>query len=152
MLIDFGRAGYLAKARAQPDKVKQVIQKIKTDGLWTTVDAVRAKLDTPIPLGYCNVGTVVEADEHSRFAPGDRVVSNGPHAEMVCIGENLVAKLPGNVNEQTAAYTVLGAIGLQGDSPCRSHPRRAIRCERIRADRVAGRSVAACSWLRGHGN
>ncbi|MCC9601117.1 bi-domain-containing oxidoreductase [Stieleria sp. JC731] len=114
MLVDFGRGGYLAKARSQPDKVKQVLQKVKTDGLWTTIDAVKAKLDTPIPLGYCNVGAVVEQDAHSGFAIGDRVVSNGPHAEMVSIGENLVAKIPDGVSDETAAYTVVAAIGLQG--------------------------------------
>ncbi|WP_182865759.1 bi-domain-containing oxidoreductase [Rhodopirellula sp. JC639] len=114
MLVDFGKGGYLAKARSQPDKVKQVIQKIKTDGLLTTVDAVRAKLDTPIPLGYCNVGVVTETSRQSRFAVGDRVVSNGPHAEMVSVSENLVAKIPSGVCDEAAAYTVVSAIGLQG--------------------------------------
>ena len=41
---------------AQPEKVKQVLQKVKTDGLFQTLDAVRSKLDQPIPLGYCNAG------------------------------------------------------------------------------------------------
>ncbi|MCO8123451.1 bi-domain-containing oxidoreductase [Stieleria sp. TO1_6] len=114
MLIDFGKGSYLAKARSQPDKVKQVLQKVKTDGLWTTVDAVRAKLDAPIPLGYCNVGKVVEAGRDSCFAVGDRVISNGPHAEMVSVPENLVAKIPAGVSDEAAAYTVVSAIGLQG--------------------------------------
>lgn len=114
MLIDFGKGGLLAKARSQPDKVKQVLQKIKTDGLWTTVDAVRAKLDTPIPLGYCNIGQVVEADAGSGFAVGNRVVSNGPHAEMVSVPENLAARVPDSVSNEAAAFTVVGAIGLQG--------------------------------------
>ncbi|OUT54477.1 MAG: dehydrogenase [Rhodopirellula sp. TMED11] len=114
MLIDFGKGGWLAKARSQPEKVKQVLAKIKTDGLWSTVDAVKAKLDTPIPLGYCNVGRVVDADVHSRFAQGARVVSNGPHAEMVCVPENLCARIPDSVSDEAAAYTVVGAIGLQG--------------------------------------
>ena len=114
MLIDFGKGSFIAKARSQPDKVKQVLQKIKTDGLWTTVDAVRAKLDTPIPLGYCNVGTVIEADEAGRVATGDRIISNGPHAEMVAVPENLTAKIPDSVTDETASFTVVGAIGLQG--------------------------------------
>ena len=114
MLIEFGKGGWLAKARSQPDKVKQVLQKIKTDGLWTTVDAVRAKLDTPIPLGYCNVGCVVEADTNSAYAVGDRIVTNGPHAEMVSVPENLTAKIPDGVSDEAAAFTVVGAIGLQG--------------------------------------
>ncbi|QDV44197.1 Glucose--fructose oxidoreductase precursor [Stieleria neptunia] len=114
MLVDFGKGSYLAKARSQPDKVKQVLQKIKTDGLLTTVDAVRAKLDTPIPLGYCNVGVVAETSRQSRFAIGDRVISNGPHAEMVSVPENLVAKIPSGVSDEAAAFTVVSAIGLQG--------------------------------------
>ncbi|MDV6030836.1 MAG: zinc-binding dehydrogenase [Phycisphaera sp. RhM] len=114
MLIDFGKGGYLAKAKSQPDKVKQVLQKIKTDGLWTTVDAVKAKLDAPIPLGYSNVGVVIESSPNSVFGVGDRVVSNGPHAEIVSVPENLVAKIPDDVSDESAAYTVVSAIGLQG--------------------------------------
>ena len=114
MLIDFGKGTLIAKARSQPDKVKQVLQKIKTDGLWTTLDAVKAKLGTPIPLGYCNVGIVSEADTASGYAIGDRVVSNGPHAEMVAVPKNLTAKIPDAVSDEQAAFTVVAAIGLQG--------------------------------------
>jgi predicted dehydrogenase/threonine dehydrogenase-like Zn-dependent dehydrogenase len=114
MLIDFGKSGLIAKARSQPDKVKQVLQKIKTDGLWSTVDAIRAKLDAPIALGYCNVGRVIEADLGSEYRPGDRVISNGPHAEVVSTPANLTARIPDSVDDETAAFTVVGAIGLQG--------------------------------------
>lgn len=114
MLIDFGKSGWLAKARSQPDKVKQVLQKIKTDGLLTTVDAVRAKLDAPIPLGYCNVGVVLEADAQSGYPVGTRIISNGPHAEVVAVPENLTARVPDNVTDEQAAFTIVGAIGLQG--------------------------------------
>jgi len=114
MLIDFGKGSWLAKAQSQPDKVKQVLQKIKTDGLFTTVDAVRAKLDTPIPLGYCNVGVVLEADAASGHQPGERIISNGPHAEVVAVPENLTARVPENIADQQAAFAVVGAIALQG--------------------------------------
>ena len=114
MMIDFGKGSWLAKARSQPDKVKQVLQKIKTDGLWTTMDAVKAKLDTPITLGYCNVGRVVETDPSVGLAVGDRVASNGPHAEMVTVPKNLTAKIPDSVSDEQAAFTVVSAIGLQG--------------------------------------
>lgn len=114
MLLDFGRAGWIAKVRQQPEKVKQVLQKIKTDGLWTTLDAVRAKLDQPIPLGYCNVGVVRERGQHSSFEHGDRVVSNGPHAELVSVSPNLSAKVPDSVTDDEASFTVVGAIALQG--------------------------------------
>lgn len=114
MLIDFGKSGWISKARAQPDKVKQVLQKIKTDGLWTTLDAVKAKLDTPIPLGYCHVGRVVESDSGSGLSAGTRIVSNGAHAEMVSVPVNLTAKIPDSVTDEQAAFTVVAAIGLQG--------------------------------------
>lgn len=113
MLIDFGKAGYIDKARQHPDKVKMVLGKIKTDGLLTTIDSVRSKLDQPLPLGYCNTGIVIEGDGDF-FKEGDRVVSNGSHAEVVRVPKNLCVKIPDNVNDESAAFTVLGAIGLQG--------------------------------------
>ena len=58
MMVDFGKAGWIAKARQQPEKVRQVIDKIRTDGLMPTVEAVFNKLDEPMPLGYCNAGVV----------------------------------------------------------------------------------------------
>jgi len=113
MLIDFGKAGWIAKARQQPDKVKMVLAKVKTDGLMPTIDAVRSKLDQPLPLGYCNVGQVIDADK-TPFKTGDRVISNGNHAEVVRVPRNLVAKIPDNVSDEDASFTVLGAIALQG--------------------------------------
>ncbi len=59
MLIEFGKSNLIAKAKQQPDKVKQVIDKIKTDGLIPTLNAVRSRLDEPLLLGYCNVGEVI---------------------------------------------------------------------------------------------
>ncbi len=56
MLVGFGKASYLDKARQQPDKVKMVLEKVATDGLMTTIEAVQSKLAQPLPLGYCNVG------------------------------------------------------------------------------------------------
>ena len=114
MLVDFGRAGWLAKARSQPDKVKQVLQKVRTDGVFPTLDAVRSKLDQPIPLGYCNAGVVADAGGHAVFVAGDRVLSNGPHAEVVLVPQALCAKIPENVTDEAATFTVVGAIGLQG--------------------------------------
>lgn len=114
MLVDFGRSSWLDKARKQPDKVKQVLAKVKTDGLMPTIEAVRSKLDQPLALGYCNAGVVLEVGRDvAGFAVGDRVVSNGPHAELVCVPKHLCAKLPDNVTDEEAGFTVLGAIGLQ---------------------------------------
>ncbi len=115
MLVDFGKAGWLAKARQQPDKVRMVLEKVRTDGLMPTIEAVRNKLDQPLPMGYCNVGHVVAVGAGvSGFAVGDRVASNGRHAEFVAVPVNLCAKLPDAVSDDAAAFTVLGAIALQG--------------------------------------
>jgi predicted dehydrogenase/threonine dehydrogenase-like Zn-dependent dehydrogenase len=115
MLVEFGRAGLVSKARQQPEKVRQVLDKIKTDGLVPTLEAVFSKLDEPMALGYCNAGIAVEVGaDVRRFAVGDRIVSNGPHAEMVHRPENLCAKIPDSVSDDQAPFAVLGAIGLQG--------------------------------------
>ncbi len=115
MLVDFGRSGYIEKARQQPEKVKMVLDKVKTDGLLPTIDAVRSKLDQPLPMGYSNVGTVIEIGSGvSGFKLGDRVLSNGHHAEVVCVPKNLCAKIPDGVSDEDAAFTVVGAIALQG--------------------------------------
>lgn len=115
MLVEFGRAGPIAKARQQPEKVKQVLQKVGTDGLMTTIDAVRSKLAQPIPLGYCHVGRVREIGAGvSGYQVGDRVISNGAHADVVCVPKNLCARIPDNVSDDAAAFTVVASIGLQG--------------------------------------
>lgn len=115
MLVEFSRVNLLAKARQQPDKVKQVVEKIRTDGLLPTLEAVYRKLDQPLPLGYCNVGTVLAVGEGVLdLRTGDRVASNGPHAEVVCVPRNLVVPIPDQVSDDDAAFTVVGAISLQG--------------------------------------
>lgn len=115
MLVEFGKSNLISKARQQPDKVKQVLDKIKTDGLIPTLEAVFNKLGEPLPLGYCNVGKVIAIGEGvSEFKEGDRVASNGQHAEFVSIPKNLVAHIPDNVTDEQAAFTVIGSIGLQG--------------------------------------
>ncbi len=115
MLVDFGRAGWIEKARRQPEKVRQVLDKVRTDGLAPTLGAVRAKLDAPIPIGYCQAGIVIETGPRvERFAPGDRVVTNGPHAEYVRVSHTLAAPIPDAVTFEAAAFTPLAAIGLQG--------------------------------------
>ena len=115
MLVEFGKANLIDKARQQPDKVKQVLDKIKTDGLQPTLEAVFNKLGQPLPLGYCNVGTVVAVGRGvTEFSVGDRVASNGNHAEYVCVPKNLVTLVPDTVSDEEAAFTVIGSIGLQG--------------------------------------
>lgn len=115
MLVDFGRASYLEKARQQPEKVRMVLEKVRTDGLMTTIEAVQSKLAQPLPLGYCNVGVVVALGEGVEgLKVGDRVVSNGPHADVVRVGRNLCARIPDGVDDESAAFVVIASIGLQG--------------------------------------
>jgi predicted dehydrogenase/threonine dehydrogenase-like Zn-dependent dehydrogenase len=115
MLVEFGKSNLISKARQQPDKVKMVLDKIKTDGLIPTLETVFNKLGEPLPLGYCNVGVVLEVGEGvSEFKAGDRVASNGGHAQFVCVPKNLVAAIPDNVTDEQGAFTVIGSIGLQG--------------------------------------
>lgn len=113
MLVNFGKSSLIAKAKSQPEKVTQVLEKAKTEGLLSTVDAVRSKLEKPIPLGYSNVGIVTES-RATGFSQGDRVVSNGPHADVVAVSKNLCARIPDNVSDEEASFTVIASIGLQG--------------------------------------
>jgi len=115
MLVEFGKANYLSKAKQQPDKVKQVLDKLKTDGILSTLNSVQVKLDQPLPLGYSNAGTVIEIGRGvDNFNIGDRVISNGPHSEVVCVPKNLCARIPEGVVGKEAAFTVLASIALQG--------------------------------------
>ena len=113
MLLDFGKANLIQKAISQPTKVKEVIDKVKTDGIDQTIEAVKSKLDAPMPMGYCNVGKVIDGGGTS-FEKDQRVISNGFHAEVVRVPKNLVCSVPDSVDDETAAFTVLGAISLQG--------------------------------------
>ena len=116
MVVGAGKASLVGKARNHPDKVRMVLEKARTDGIVPTVEAVRRKLDEPVAMGYCNCGTVLEVGPGvaAGFQPGDRVASNGRHAEIVCVPENLCAKVPDGVTDEQAAFTVIGSIALQG--------------------------------------
>jgi predicted dehydrogenase len=115
MLVDFGKSNLLSKARQQPEKVRMVLNKARTDGLLPTYQAVRSKLDQPIPLGYSNSGVVVAVGPNvTTIKINDRVVSNGSHAELVKVPEILCAKIPDGVSYEDAVFTVVASIGLQG--------------------------------------
>ena len=115
MLLEFGKSSYLQKARQQPDKVKMVLDKIKTDGLAPTLETVFSKLGEPMPLGYNSAGIVMEVGSNvTEFKVGDRVISNGAHSEIVVVGKNLVAKIPDDVSFEEASLTVLASVALQG--------------------------------------
>ncbi|MCP4049310.1 MAG: hypothetical protein GY730_01200 [bacterium] len=109
MLVDFGKFSLLNKAIKKPEKVKPFLQKIKTNSLIKTVEAVKNKLSDPITPGYSNVEVVVVAtgSQISDLKTGDRVVSNGSHAEFVNVSRNLLAKVPDNVDDTAASFTVV---------------------------------------------
>jgi threonine dehydrogenase-like Zn-dependent dehydrogenase len=114
-LVDFARGSLASKALQQPQRVRDAIQKARTDGVIATVDAIRSKLDQPMTSGYCNVGRVLEAGRGvDGFAVGDRVVSNGKHAEVVVVPRTLCVRIPDTVSDDNAAFAVLGSIALQG--------------------------------------
>ncbi|MDP5280674.1 bi-domain-containing oxidoreductase [Sphingomonas sp. DG1-23] len=115
MMMEFGRGNWIQKARQQPDKVRMVLDKAKTDGIAATLQGVRNKLDQPLAPGYCNVGVVDACGSGvDGFAVGDRVASNGKHAEYVVVSGNLCARIPDNVPDEDAVFAVVGAIALQG--------------------------------------
>ncbi|KAA6440204.1 zinc-binding dehydrogenase [Dyadobacter flavalbus] len=115
MLVKFSQANLLEKARQQPEKVKLAVSKIKSDGLVPAIRTIYNKLDQLIPLGYSNVGTIIAIGEGIQdLKVGDRVISNGPHAEIVCVSRNLVAKVPDHVPDEDAVFTVIASVALQG--------------------------------------
>lgn len=119
MFIDFAGKSMLGKARERPDLVRQVLDKVKKDGLAPTLQTVFSKLDQPIPLGYSCAG-VVEAvgTGAEEFAVDDRVACAGmgyaSHAGKVFVPKNLTVRIPAGVSFEDASYVTLGAIALQG--------------------------------------
>lgn len=114
MLVNFGKAGWLGKIRQQPEKVRAVLAKVRAEGPVATWNAVRVKLDQPIPLGYCQAGRVVDAGGVDWARAGQRVISNGPHAEIVSLSQGMCAEIPDGVEDEAAVFTPLASVALQG--------------------------------------
>jgi predicted dehydrogenase len=119
MVIDFAKKSLAGKARARPDLVKKVVDKAKRDGLKATFEAVMARLDEPLPLGYSAAGIVkaVGAGLEGDFRVGERVAVAGAglanHAELNVVPKNLAVRVPDGVNDEEAAFATLGAIAMQ---------------------------------------
>ena len=123
MLASFAKKSLIGKALQMPDQVKKVIRKMKTEGIFATLEKVQAKLDQPIPLGYSCAGVVVEAGTQAGgLAVGDRVACGGAgfanHAEFNYVPRNLVVKLPDSVSFEDASCATVGSIALQGLRQC----------------------------------
>jgi predicted dehydrogenase len=119
MLVDFAKKSMLAKAKDRPDLVKQVIDKMKKEGVKNTLEKVFTKLDTPIPLGYSSAGKVIELGSNmSGLNIGDRVACGGAgyanHSEINYVPKNLMVKIPDGVDDIDASFVTVGAIALQG--------------------------------------
>lgn len=119
MLVDFAKKSMLAKAKDRPDLVKQVIDKMKKEGIRNTLEKVFTKLDTPIPLGYSLAGRVIEVGSNlDGFNIGDRVACGGAghanHSEINYVPKNLMVKIPDGVDDIEASFVTVGAIALQG--------------------------------------
>lgn len=119
MIIDLAKKSLLGKAKARPDLVKQVVDKMKQEGIIQTLQKVFTKLDNPMPLGYSCAGKVIEVGRKvTEFKIGDRVACGGSgyanHAEFNYVPRNLAVKIPGDVSYEEAAFVTLGAIALQG--------------------------------------
>lgn len=115
MLHEFAQASLLKKVALQPARARQVLDKLITDGPITTFDAVRAKLNAPIPLGYACAGEVVGHGAGVSWPPlGAKVACNGPHAELVAVPATLCALIPEGLSTQDAAIASIGAVALQG--------------------------------------
>ncbi len=122
MVMDLAKKSLLGKARERPDQVRRVLEKIRNEGLMNTIQQVRRKLDEPMTMGYSSAGVVVACGANvQHFKPGDRVASNGPHAEVVSVPVNLCAGVPDNVTFDHAGFAVLGSIALQGIRLSRCH-------------------------------
>ncbi len=118
MIIELGKKGYVGKALSKPELVQQVFDKISQEGFLTTFSKVKAKLSTPITLGYSCSGVVVETDGSSGLRTGDWVACGGAgfatHAEYNCVPSNLIVRVPESVSLSDAAFVTVGAIALQG--------------------------------------
>jgi predicted dehydrogenase/threonine dehydrogenase-like Zn-dependent dehydrogenase len=114
-VVELARMSLVGKARERPDHVRRVLEKVRNEGLFSTLTQVMAKLDEPMPLGYSSAGVVLECGRGvQEFKPGDRVATAGPHAGIVSVSRNLCARIPDGVTFEQAAYTSVAAIGLEG--------------------------------------
>lgn len=114
MITELARKSLLGKARERPDHVRRVLEKMRNEGFFRTIQQVLAKLDDPFPMGYASAGIALGCGAGvPEFKPGDRVASNGPHAGVVCVPRHLCARIPESVPFESGAFAVPGAIALQ---------------------------------------
>lgn len=112
-VVNFGKAGWINKARQQPDRVKDVINKIKSSGLSDTYRAIKTKIDYPMVMGYSAVGTVSLDNKKYNLVKGTRVFTNSCHQEEGLVDYNMCVKIPDEVDFKSASFGAIGGIALQ---------------------------------------
>lgn len=118
-IVETAQSSLIGKARSRPDLVRQVFDTFKREGLRSTYEKVKSRLDQSKPLGYSASGVVIAvADGVQEFRAGDRVACAGggyaTHSEVIFVPKNLCAKLPAGASLESACYTTVGSIALQG--------------------------------------
>ncbi len=117
--VESNRQNLLSRALEQPELVRKTLRRVREEGLSSTLNAVRSKLDSDVALGYSAAGIVAAVGEDvTSFRAGDRVACAGlgyaSHAEALSVPQNLCVRLPDEVTFDEGAYATLGAIALQG--------------------------------------
>ena len=112
-IVNFGKVGWIDKARQQPDKVKDVINKIKSSGLLDTYRAVKNKLDFPMTMGYSAVGITTKAYEKYNLNKGQRIFTNSFHQEEALIDFNMCVEIPDDLDSRSAVFGAIGGIAMQ---------------------------------------
>ena len=112
-VVNFGKAGWINKARQQPDRVKDVINKIKSSGISDTYRAIKTKIDYPMVMGYSAVGTVSCDNKKYNLVKGTRLFTNSCHQEEGLIDYNMCVEIPNNVDYKSASFGAIGGIALQ---------------------------------------
>jgi predicted dehydrogenase/threonine dehydrogenase-like Zn-dependent dehydrogenase len=111
---ELASSSLVSKALARPDLVRQTLRRVRTDGITSTLAAVRGRLSEDMPLGYSAAGEVLEVGEAvPRLQPGARVATAGAgHGEVQLVAGTLVARLPDDVGYEDAAFATVGAVAL----------------------------------------
>ncbi len=117
--IDSRKSSLLQRAKSQPEEVQKVVEEARRTGLSATYKRIMSKLDSAAALGYSSAGIVLAVDEWiDDIEVGDRVACAGAeyanHSDVIVAPRNLVARVPEGVSTESAAYTTIAAIAMQG--------------------------------------
>jgi predicted dehydrogenase/threonine dehydrogenase-like Zn-dependent dehydrogenase len=123
-MLDFAQRSLLGKARSRPDLVRQVLDKVRRDGVLEAARVTLGRLDRPLPAGYACAGIVVGVGPEARgFGVGDRVACAGSgyanHAAVNYVPRNLAVAIPRRADGEPvpfeeASFAALGAVALHG--------------------------------------